>query len=73
MIRSLLDLYILLLIVNAILSYFPKYGLYPVVQKINMAANFTCAPVRKYLPKDLPFDVSPLIVIFLIKLITVLW
>jgi len=73
MIRLLLNCYIFLLIIDAILSYFPKYGLYPLVQRIKYLANLTCKPVRKYLPKDLPFDISPLVVIILIRLTFVLW
>ena len=73
MIRFVLNCYILLLIVDAILSYFPKYGLYPAVQKLRHLANLSCRPIRKYLPKDLPFDVSPLVVIILIRLAFVLW
>ena len=73
MIRALLDFYILILIVDAILSYVPSMRRQIWAQKIKKVADFTCAPIRRYLPPDLPFDVSPLVVIVLIKLIQALW
>ncbi len=77
MIRALIDLYILLLIVDVILSYLPQFKSHIVVVNIRKAANFTLAPVRKYLPQDLPFDISPIVVILLLKLaeglFSVLW
>lgn len=73
MIRTILDIYILVLIVDVILSYFPQWRHQQVVMGIRQAADFTCRPVRRLLPPDLPFDFSPLIVILGIKLIEVLW
>lgn len=73
MIRVLIDLYIFLLIVDIILSYLPQYRHQPIVANIRRAADFTCAPVRRWLPKDLPFDFSPLVVIAILKLLEVLW
>ena len=73
MIRTLLNIYIFVLIADAILSYFPQFRHQQVVLGIRQAADFTCRPVRRLLPPDLPFDFSPLIVILGIKLIEVLW
>lgn len=74
MIRLLLDLYIFVLIINAILSYLPQYRYKQWVKKIKMVSDFTCSPIRRLLVSfDLPFDLSPLIVIILINLIKALW
>ena len=73
MIRAVINLYVLLLIVNAVLSFFPELRFRPFVITIKKYADFTCAPIRKRLPPDLPFDFSPFIVILALKLIELLW
>lgn len=73
MIRELLHLYIILLIVDVVLSYLPQFRRNPVVMWIHRAADFTCKPIRRLLPPNLPLDVSPLIVILILKLVMVLW
>jgi YggT family protein len=73
LIRTLVELYILLLFVDIILSYLPQYRRNIWVMRINKLANYTCAPVRRYMPPDLPFDFSPLIVVLLLTLLKALW
>ena len=73
MIRSLLNLYVLVLIIDVILSYLPQFRHQPWAQFIRKAADFTCKPIRKILPPDLPFDFSPMIVIMGLQLLKVLW
>lgn len=73
MIRALIDLYCFILIIDWILSYLPQFSHHPVVKKIAQIANYTLNPVRRYLPKELPLDISPLIVILVLKLIQALW
>ncbi len=77
MIRALINLYCFILIVDWILSYLPQFAHHNFVKKLHMIAEFTLKPVRKYLPQDLPLDLSPLVVILALKLfqalITVLW
>tara|TARA_R110000868_G_scaffold175888_6_gene413129 strand:- start:4136 stop:4357 length:222 start_codon:yes stop_codon:yes gene_type:complete len=73
LIRVLIDFYKFLLIVDIILSYLPQYRHQPIVANIRRAADFTCAPVRRWLPKDLPFDFSPLIVIGVLIIVELLW
>lgn len=73
MIRALLNLYILILVVDTILSYLPQFRNTPWGLKIKKVADFSLAPIRKVLPPDLPFDISPIIVILLVKLIEALW
>ena len=73
MIRALIDLYILILIVNVILSYVPKLSRNQIVVQIRKIAVYSCNPIRRALPKDQPFDFSPVAVILILNLIKVLW
>lgn len=74
MIRTIIDIYILILIVDVILSYLPQFKSHPLAVKIKQFSDFTCAPVRRFLPKlDIPFDISPMVVIAALKILEVLW
>jgi len=73
MIRVLIDFYVFLLVLNAILSYIPSIQKYEWVLYFKKVSDYTCRPIQQYLPKDLPVDVSPLVVIVLLNLIKVLW
>lgn len=69
MIRIIIDLYILILFIDIVLSYLPDVRRQEWAQKVTQVANFTLDPVRKYMPKDLPFDFSPIVVIILLRVI----
>jgi YggT family protein len=73
MIRVLLDLYALVLIADVIFSYLPQYRRAQAVVFIRKLSDFSCRPVRRLLPQDLPFDFSPLVVIIALNLVKVLW
>ena len=73
MIRMIINLYIWLLIADAVLSFFPHLRHNSVVRIIKQMADFTVKPIRRYLPPDLPFDFSPLIVIILLQLLMAIW
>ena len=72
-IRTLLNLYIYALIFDAILSYFPDLSRHKWRQQLKKICDFTCNPIRKLLPPNLPFDFSPILVIFIIQLLMFLW
>lgn len=72
-IRTLLQIYIYVLIVDAILSYFPDLQKHKWRRQLRRAADLSCDPIRKNLPGHLPIDISPIIVIFLIELLFFLW
>ncbi|MCB9091289.1 MAG: YggT family protein [Halobacteriovoraceae bacterium] len=64
----------IILIADAVLSnFFPQSMKYPVVQFMRKLADFTLKPARKILPPDMPFDFSPLLVVFIILCIKALW
>tara|TARA_B100000925_G_scaffold289318_1_gene271925 strand:+ start:2852 stop:3073 length:222 start_codon:yes stop_codon:yes gene_type:complete len=73
MIRLLIQLYILILIINSFLSYVPSLRSQDWAAQINKVSELTCRYVRPYMPKDLPFDISPVVVIILLNLIMALW
>lgn len=73
MIRVLLNLYSLLIIVDAVLSYLPQYQEHSIAKKIKFFADFILNPIRRFLPKEWPVDVSPLVAIVFIRLVQLLW
>ncbi len=72
-IRTLLELYMLALIVDAICSYFPQLEKHKWRRELHKICNYSCEPIRKKLPPNLPLDFSPFIVILLIQLLMFLW
>jgi len=73
MIRIIINLYIYVIILDAILTFFPQYRAQEWAKIIRKAADLTQKPIRKYLPKDVPWDPSPLIVIIILQLVIALW
>ena len=73
MIRSLIDLYILLIVIDGILSYLPQFAHTSWREFIKKASDLSCMPIRKILPENLPADFSPLVVILGLQLIKQLW
>ena len=73
MIRFIINIYIYVLIFDAVFSFFPELRKYSWAQSIKKVAEFTCKPVRRYLPAGLGFDMSHLAVIVGLKLLTFLW
>lgn len=73
MIRFFINIYIWVIILDSLLSYFPQYKNQQWAKFVKQAADFTLKPVRKILPADLPMDVSPLVVIIILNLLPLLW
>lgn len=73
LIRAFINIYILIIIIDVILSYLPEYAKTAWGKKIRVLSDYTCAHVRKYIPKDLPMDPTPLIVIVALKAMIALW
>ncbi len=65
----LINFYIVVIFTDVILSYLPQFHHHPFRIQVKKLADYSCAPIRKYMPKDLPLDFSPLIVIFGLKAI----
>lgn len=73
MIRGLINIYIIITIAEAILSYVPQVKSQQWYKTLKQITDATQAPIRKVLPQDIPVDLSPLIVIFLLNLVKILW
>lgn len=73
MIRTLLDLYILIIIADVIISYIPSIKYHPWARQVHLASEWSCRPIRKMLPNHWPIDASPLVVILAINLLKLLW
>jgi uncharacterized protein YggT (Ycf19 family) len=73
MIRLIIKLYSILILIDGILSFFPETNKIPYRQKLKRLCDFACDPIRKKIPQTLPFDVAPLIVIFLLYLFVAAW
>lgn len=69
MIRYIVEFYILLIIVDSVLSYLPQFRHEKWAKKIKQGADLSLTPVRKLLPQDLPFDFSPIVVIIILNLL----
>ncbi len=73
MIRFIINIYIVIVLADAILSYLPQFQDQNWAKSIRKIADYSTKPIRKILPADLPVDFSPLIVIFLLNLVKLLW
>jgi YggT family protein len=74
LIRTILNLYVMLLIIDSILSYFPQFDREKWRYQIKKIANYSLEPIRKKIPAHhLPIDISPIIVILIIQLVKFLW
>lgn len=69
MMHSLLQLFIYLLIGDVILSYFPDVRRQKWAETLHKIADAPQKPIREMLPKDIPLDPSPMIVIILIQIL----
>jgi|GEM_PF-566998 len=73
-IRTLLNLYIYLVIIDTFLNYFPKWENTEWRNKIRRYSNFALIPIREKIEVlKLPVDISPLILILLIQIFKFLW
>lgn len=68
-IHLILQLYIYIIIIDVVMSYFPQMRSNVFVQKIHQLADVTLRPVREMMPANLPLDISPMIVIIVIQIL----
>jgi YggT family protein len=69
MIHNLLQIFIYILIVDVLLSYFPQMRMQKWAQIIHQIADAPQKPIRDILPKDMPIDPTPMILIILIQVL----
>lgn len=68
-IRALLQLYIYIIIIDVLLSWMPQARSQKWAQKLHKIADASQKPIRELLPRDIPLDPSPMIVIILIQML----
>ena len=74
MIHHLLQLFIYIIIADVILSYFPDVRRQQWAQVLHKIADAPQKPIREMLPKDIPLDPAPMIIIILIQILMyLLW
>lgn len=69
LIHGFLQLYIYIIIIDILMSYFPQMKSQLWAQKIHQIAEVSLRPVREMMPGNLPFDLSPMIVIIVIQIL----
>jgi YggT family protein len=68
LIHYLLQLLVFVIIIDVLLSWVPQYRSQKWAQTIHDIAEVPQKPIRELLPKDLPLDPTPMVVIMLIHM-----
>lgn len=69
MIHALLQLFIYILIIDVLMSYFPQVRQQKWAEMLHKIADAPQRPIREMLPKDMPLDPTPMILIILIQML----
>ena len=69
----LVKILILMVIVDAIFSYLPKLQEKEWVKRYRKFMAYGLDPIRRFLPSDVPFDISPALLIVLLVVVDKLW
>lgn len=69
LIHFLADIYILLIIVRAVLSWFPHNPYHPAIKLIYQATEPPLSLIRRYLPSFAGLDLSPIVLIFAVYIL----
>jgi uncharacterized protein YggT (Ycf19 family) len=67
--NSLINLIIFLVVLDSIFSFIPEMRRHPVGVGLKKVVDFLLGPIRQLLPAQMPIDISPLILIFIIQLL----
>jgi YggT family protein len=69
MIHAILQIFIYILIFDVVMSYFPQLKVQKWARILHQIADAPQRPIRDLLPRDLPLDPTPMILILIIQLI----
>lgn len=69
MIDWVLQIFIYIIIADVLLSWVPDVRRQPWAQKLHQFANIPQKPIRDMLPKDIPLDPTPMIIIMLCQML----
>jgi YggT family protein len=68
-IHALLQLFIYILIIDVVMSYFPQVRTQKWAQLLHKIADAPQKPIRDLLPSNMPLDPTPMILIILIQML----
>lgn len=71
MLVTLIEIFILLIIVDAVISFVPNPDVqrHPLVLQLRRITDIPQKPIRQLLPPDMPFDPSPIVVILVLRML----
>jgi uncharacterized protein YggT (Ycf19 family) len=69
MIKLAMMIFILLTVADTIISFMPQVRSQVWASNVHRMVEFPQRPIRKILPPDMPIDVSPIVIILLLKLL----
>lgn len=69
MIDAILHIFTLIIFFDVIMSYVPDLRKHEWARTLHQIADAPQKPIRELMPKDLPLDPSPMIVIFIIQFV----
>ncbi len=71
MLNALIDIFILLTLVDSVLSFVPNPEIkrHPVVSQLRKIVDVPQKPIRQLLPPNIPFDPSPIVVILVLRML----
>lgn len=69
MIDAILHIFTLIIFFDVIMSYVPDLRKHEWARTLHQIADAPQKPIRELMPKDLPLDPSPMIVIFAIQIL----
>lgn len=75
MLVTLIEIFILLIIVDAVISFVPNPDVqrHPLVLQLRRITDVPQRPIRQLLPPDMPFDPSPIVVILLLRMLAAMF
>lgn len=71
MLHALINIFILMVLVDAVISFVPNPNVqrHPVVIQLRKIVDVPQRPIRQLLPPNIPFDPSPLIIILFLRIV----
>lgn len=69
MIDWVLQIFIYIIIADVLMSWVPEVRRQPWAQKLHEFANIPQKPIRDMLPKDIPLDPTPMIIIMICQIL----
>ena len=63
----------MVILADVVLSYLPQFNNTEWRLFIKKLADYTCKPIRGFMPQDMPFDLSPLVAMVLLQMVSSLF